>query len=138
MGLVRTEDIKEIAVHISQGVLVFVHKSSRKIMAMPEPEEGKNEWKAQCDKLEADDKNWLKIKTISMDDEIHLRKGFILEATDQHVKKQLTNALNRKKPLRNFTQVVESDEILNQHWRNYRKVAYQDWVSNYIIEAYNY
>ena len=138
MALLRPEHIKEIAKYVAMGEIVFVHKNSRKIQPMPKPEESVEEWKEKCAVLEADNKNWLKIKTVPLDDELHLRKEFIEEATNQHVKKQLSNALNRKNPMRNFQHVIESDEILHQHWRNYKKVAYQNWVTNFVIDQYNY
>ncbi len=138
MSILKSEQIKEIAIHVAEGIIVFVHKKTGQIRPMPEPEEEKDNWKETCDQLTADEKQWLKIIKVPFDDELHLRKGFIDDATDNHVKRQLTNALKRNNPMRNFQQVVEGDEILNIHWRNYRKSAYEYWVSNYIIDRYNY
>jgi len=142
MAVLRTEHIKEISSHVSEGVMVFGNKKTREIRAMigleSEEKLERAKWKSAFDLMQADEKNWLLISKIPLDDEIFLRKGFIVEATDNQVKRQLTNALNRKDPIRNFHQVVEGDEILNQHWLNYRKGAYQKWVSDFIIAAYNY
>jgi len=138
MALLKAEDIKEIAGHVSNGILVFVHKHTKEIRPLSDTENGAENWKAMFAELEADDKNWLKIMEVPLDDEIHLRKEFIEEVTDNNVKKQLTNALKRKNPIRNFQQAIQGDEILQIHWRNFSKGAYQDWVSNYIIDEYNY
>ena len=81
---------------------------------------------------------YLKIGKLSAESELRIMKDFPDELPDKSIRKQLSNALNRKNPVRNFMQVIESDMELNQHWRNFKVEEYQRWVSNMMIEAYIY
>ena len=65
-------------------------------------------------------------------------KEFLDEPMSKSVNKQLANALNRKKPVRNFNQAVNSDIELRQQWRNFNFEEAQRWVSNFIVDAYHY
>ena len=65
-------------------------------------------------------------------------KDFLLEVTDSSVKKELTNALRRKNPQRNFMQVIESRIDIGQHWRRFKSQQCEEYVRQVFIDEYNH
>jgi len=49
--------------------------------------------------------------------EIALAKDLIEELRDKSTRRELSNALNRKNPVRNFHNLMENNIDLYQHWR---------------------
>ncbi|MFK8009731.1 MAG: UPF0158 family protein [Saprospiraceae bacterium] len=133
--------IKEIAEEIALGNTCYVNRKSVKITTIDHSIEDPQKLATQeqtLAELERKIDKYLKIEKLSAENEMRIMKDFPEELPDKSVRKQLTNALNRKNPVRNFMQVVESDIALNQHWRNFKVEEYQRWVSNIMIEAYIY
>ncbi len=140
-SIVKPSVIKEIAREIARGNTCYVHKYSKKITSIDHTIEDEKTLAAQEQlqaELERKIENYLKIEKLSTEDQLVMRKDFLEELSDKTLRKQLSNALNRKNPIRNFNQAIESDLELNQHWRNFNFTEYQRWVSNFIIDAYNY
>jgi len=141
MSVLHTEIIKNIAREIAKGNTCYIHRFSKAITtidnSIDDPEEIAAQEKLQAER-ERKIKDYVKIEKPSTDDQLVMMGDFIDEFSDKSVRKQLSNALNRKNPVRNFMQTVEHDMELNIRWRNYRIEEYQRWVSNLIIDAYNF
>lgn len=141
MSIVHPSIIKQIAREIANGNTCYIHKSTKKITTIDHSTEDKKIIAAQNQvqsELERKMDNYLKFENLGPEDQLIIMKDFLEELPNKSVRKQLANALNRKNPVRNFKQAVESDIELNQHWRNFNFEEYQRWVSNSIIDAYNY
>ena len=141
MSRVQQASIKELAKEIAKGNTCYIHKANKKITSIDTASEdskvieNQEQLVAQIEK-KIDDH--LKIEPINKEDQMEIMGHFIEEVPDKSVRKELTNALKRKKPLRNFIQVIDSDMELRQHWRIFKFEEDQRWVSNFIIDAYNY
>ena len=139
MSKKKQATIKEIAREIARGNTCYINRKSVEITTIDHSIEDPEKLAAQEQKvaeLERKIEKYLKIEKLSAENEMMIMKDFPEELPDRSVRKQLTNALNRKNPVRNFMQVVESDIALNQHWKNFQVEEYQRWVSNILIEAY--
>lgn len=133
--------IKEIAREIAIGNTCYIQRHTAKITTIDNSIEDVELKAAQAltkAELEKKIENYVKIEKLSAKDELAIMNNFLEELSDRSVRKQLSNALKRKNPVRNFNMAVESDVVLNQHWMNFNVKAYQRWVSNAIIDAYNY
>lgn len=138
--------IKEIAQHLDSGSTCYINRNTGEIKVIENAKEVRAEGdeeaialrKAEVAELEAKSERFLKMEPMPSNYYLQVMRDFIEELREPDVMKQLSNALNRKKPMRNFTQVVSSDEILGQHWFNFKSEEYQRYVSNFIIDAYNY
>ncbi len=141
MSIVHPSIIKQISREIANGNTCYIHKSTKSITTIDNSTEDKkiiaSQKQAQSE-LERKIDNYLKFENLSPEDQLIIMKDFLEELPNKSVRKQLSNALNRKNPVRNFKQAIESDIELNQHWRNFNFEEYQRWVSNAIIDAYNY
>ena len=139
MSKKKQATIKEIAREIARGNTCYINRKSVGITTIDHSIENPEQLAAQeqtVAELERKIEKYLKIEKLSAENEMRIMKDFPEELPDRSVRKQLTNALNRKNPVRNFMQVVESDMALNQHWKNFQVEEYQRWVSNILIEAY--
>ena len=141
MSRLKQSAIKEIAREITIGNTCYIHRYSAKITTIDNSIEDPDLLAAQektLAELERKIENYVKIEKLSTEDQLVIMKDFLEELPDKSVRKQLSNALNRKNPVRNFKQAIESDMELNQHWGNFNFEEYQRYVSNFVIDAYNY
>ncbi len=130
--------VKEVAKELEQGNLCYVEKSSRSIVQITPDSKNTPETKAQIAKLEEHIERYIKIAPMTTAELIFVMKDFLLEVTDQEIKKELTNGLNRKNPTRNFLQITASRIDINQHWTLFKKEQYETHVEKHIITDYNY
>jgi len=141
---VKTATIKEIARHIEAGKICFIHRkkgSVKAIEVLTEGDAATEESQKELTALEENTKQYMKIPRLSDLDEINAMKDFLEEediSISKAIKKELTNALKRKQPMRNFLQVVNSGEELQQYWLNFKSKWTRVWVADYFIAAYNY
>lgn len=141
MSLIQKSAIKEIAREIALGNTCYIDRYSSEVTTIDHGIEDAEQLAAQAQtqaELERKIDNYVKIAKLTAAEQMVIMKDFLDEQPDRSVHKQLTNALSRKNPVRNFMQAVESDMALSQHWQNFNLSEYQRWVSDLIIEAYNY
>ena len=141
MSRLQSSAIKEIAREIAMGNTCYIHRYTA-VVTIIDNSTKDSELIMTQEQTQADiDKkieNYIKIEKLSSENQLVIMKLFLEEIPDRSVRKQLSNALNRKNPVRNFNQTIESDIVLNQHWMNFKFEEYQRWISNFVIDAYNY
>ena len=141
MSKLHQAAIREFARAIARGNTCYIHYTSRKITTIDHDIEDKKIIAAQEKEIaviELKMEDHLKIEPQNNEDQIEIMKYFIDEVPDKSIRKEMTNALKRKNPIRNFMQVIDSDMELRQRWRIFKFEEDQRWISNYIIDAYNY
>ncbi len=141
MSRLQQEAIKEIAREIANGNTCYIDKYSKKITTIDTSTEDVKliaDQEEAIVEIEKKIENHLKIEKLSTEDQLVIMEYFLEETADKSVRKELSNALKRKNPIRNFIQVIDSDIELVQQWRIFKFEEYQRWVSNFIIDAYNY
>lgn len=141
MSILPQSKINAMAKEIAIGNTCYIHRFTSKITTIDHSIEDTKLLAAQEEtqaELEKKIENYVKLEKLNAEDKLVIMNNFLEEVVDRSVRKQLTNALKRKNPARNFTTAVEGDMELNQHWRNFNVKEYQRWVANVIIDAYNY
>jgi len=141
MSIVQPAVIKQIAREIARGNICYIHRFSSKMTIIDDSLEDAKEIAVQNEAraaIEHKIEDYVKIEELTTENQLVIMKYFLDEIPDKSVRKQLSNALNRKNPTRNFLQMVDSDMDLSSHWRNFNYEEHQRWVSNFIIDAYNY
>ncbi|MGB0863615.1 MAG: UPF0158 family protein [Saprospiraceae bacterium] len=137
MTRIRKSTIKEIALAIARDKTCFLHRTAKKVTIIDHSAEDAKLIAAQA-KLEQKIGNFIKIEQFSTEEQLVIMRDFADELDNKSLRRELSNALNRKNPVRNFNGVIESNMDLNLHWRSYRMEEYQRWVSNFIADAYHY
>lgn len=133
--------VKAIAKQLDAGMICYVHKRTRKIVTVIDLEEGMNdteERQAKIQKLDKNTRDYMKVPRMSSFEAMHVRQDFIKEPINAGIKKELTRALNRKNPVRNFKNIIHSDEEIHQYWLNFKADWYAQWVEGYLLDTYFY
>ena len=141
MSILAQSVINEIATEIAKGKICYIHRYTTKVTSIDPSIEDPKSLAAQEQRLAEVEKkidSYVKIEKPNATNQLVIMERFLAEVSDRSVRKELSNALNRKKPARNFMTAVEGDMELNQHWRNFKIKEYQEWVAKLIIDAYNY
>ncbi|MCP4439345.1 MAG: hypothetical protein GY810_10435 [Aureispira sp.] len=141
MREIKKSVIKEIGKQIAIGNTCYLQRYTGKVTIIDNSTEDIKLIAAQEQtllELERKMENYVKIEKPSIENRLAIMKDFLDELPDKSVRKQLSNALKRNNPVRNFKKTIESDIELTQHWSNFKVKEYQQWVSNCIIDAYNY
>ncbi len=141
MYTIHQSAIKKIAEDIAIGNTCYVHLYSRKITTIDNMTEDikirEAQEKTQAE-LEHKISDYVKIEQPSTSDQLVMMEFFLEEISDKSIRKQLSNALKRKNPIRNFTQTVNSSIELSIHWENFNAKEHERWVADFIIDAYNF
>jgi hypothetical protein len=141
MSRLHQAAIKEIAREVAKGNTCYIDKYTKKITTIDTSTEDVKVIEAQDQaiiEIEKKIENYLKIEKLSTEDQLEVMEYFLEEIQDKSVRKEMSNALKRKNPVRNFNQIIDSNMELIQQWRIFKFEEYQRWVSNFIIDAYNY
>lgn len=141
MSTMPPKVINNIAEQIALGHTCYVHRYTAKISIIDDTIEDSKllvRQDALQAELERKISEYVKLKEPGAEDQLMMMRDFLEDQADKSVRKQLLNALNRKNPIRNFQIVVDSDIPLQIHWSNFKVEKYREWVSDFIIDAYNY
>ena len=138
---VQQSAIREIVKEIAKGNTCYMDRYTSKIITIDNSIEDMEEIAAQKQteiEIEKKIEKYVKLNKLSEKIQLMLMKDFLDEIVDKSVRKELSNSLKRKSPIRNFTREIESNLGLNQHWVNYNAKESERWVTNILIDAYNY
>lgn len=138
---VQQSAIKEIVREIALGNTCYMDRYTSKITTIDNLTKDVEIIATQEQARSAIEKKiekYVKLEKIGEKDRLMIMKDFLDEVVDKSVKKELSNALKRKSPIRNFTNEIESNMGLYQHWINFDAKESERWVTNFLIDAYNY
>ncbi|MDA9181899.1 UPF0158 family protein [Saprospiraceae bacterium] len=138
---VQQSAIREIVKEIAKGNTCYMDRYTSKITIIDNSIEDVEEIAAHKKteiEIEKKIENYVKLNKLSEKIQLMIMKDFLDEIVDKSVRKELSNSLKRKSPIRNFTREIESNMGLNQHWENYNGKESERWVTNILIDAYNY
>lgn len=133
--------IKGIVREIAMGNTCYMDRYTAKVTTIDnsiedvELKEAQEKTKAE---IEQKIEKYVKIEKLTEHNQLVIMRDFLEVVTDKSVRRELTNALKRKNPVRNFLSEVESDMGMNQHWSNFNATESQRWVTNYLVDEYNY
>ena len=138
---VQQSAIREIVKEIAKGNTCYMDRYTSKITTIDNSIEDVEEIAAHKKteiEIEKKIENYVKLNKLSEKIQLMIMKDFLDEIVDKSVRKELSNSLKRKSPIRNFTREIESNMGLNQHWENDNAKESERWVTNILIDAYNY
>lgn len=132
------ETAKEVAKLLEEGHMCFVERSTRDITPILLEEINSPENKTKISSIEHKISNYIKVEEMPNHTLLFNMQDFLEEVTDQDIKRELATSLKRKKPTRNFLQVVTSRFDINQHWKLFITKRYIAYVEKVFITDYNY
>jgi hypothetical protein len=140
MQTLTEEQIREIADQLDCGFRSFIHRVSNELLFVPdftnypyiEPEFFEEELK----KLEDNHADYIEIEKPSSHDSFEWMANFTDEIIDnKNLKNQLTRALNKKKPFKEFKFVIDNAGIYRQQWFVFKNEKLKQWVIDKLKEA---
>lgn len=127
------EIIKEIAEQLDFDFQAFVHKTTEKLLFIPNEDLYYNDeddpWSGDREELENNFSDYIKIEKWSSKEAFDVMAQFAEEVTHESFQQKLFDALNRKKPFREFKYVVENSEDYRESWFAFKNKWQQDYVT---------
>lgn len=132
---------KAVARQLDKGMICYIRRQSLKVTTIPDLEDGQEntpERQAQLEALEKNIKKYYKVPRMSFKEEMHIMQDFTNENISTSIKRELTKALKRENPVRNYMKIIQTDEHLEQYWINFKDDWYQEWVRGYLLDIYRF
>ena len=129
-----TEDqIKEIAEQLDCGFRCFVHKQTKELVFIPDtirnPDMDMGGWVEENEKLENNFLEYAEIEQLESHDSFRIMEEFAETLDDSNrLKDRLYEALNQRKPFRNFKNAVDNSGEYRQKWFDFKNQWLKNWV----------
>lgn len=134
--------VKEIAETLSMGLDVHIHKETGQLVSLPDSDDmaytDEEAWKEELDTLERDPEAYYQIERWSSREAYEIMESFAHQVPDAVMQEKLFDALDRRRPFRNFRDVLEDSEHYLQQWYDFEARRQQDYVKKeleWIISA---
>ena len=107
------EQIKEIAEELDMGFRCLVNKTNGELLFFPDTlklyDIDTEAWEEEIDKFENNPSDYAEIKALESWNSFEIMEDFIKTITDNNkLKEKLINALQRRKPFREFKYVIDN------------------------------
>jgi hypothetical protein len=140
MPTLTDEQIKEIAEQLDCGFRGFWHKQTSELLFVPDLNNdpfADTEWFADdLEKLENNFDDYIEIEKPHSSDSFEIMANFTEQLDDSNkLKNQLIDALNKKKPFKEFKFIVDNSGIYRQQWFDFKNEQLKQWVSDKFNEA---
>ena len=89
-------------------------------------------WEEEIDEIEENWPDYFQFEGMESHDSFRLMSDFIDTIDDQKLSNRLINALNKRKPFQNFKWEIDNSGEYRQHWFDYKKLRYIEWVKDQI------
>ncbi len=129
------EAIKEIAEDLDCGMICFVHKETKAVKSMIDPDNlyaEEEHWREDLDEIEREWDKYVKIDKMSSREAFQIMEAFAAQISDTTIQDRLYYALNKNKPFRNFKHEVDYNEEVRQQWFKFKATKYQEYVRTFL------
>src|SRR5680860_210302 len=127
-------ELKEIAENGSMGMLSFVHKITFEIEAYPDTnhildfDDSDEIWQELKEKLDQNLEDYIRIPPMMSYESFHIMEGFVEFVDDISFQHKLREALERRKPFRNFMLLIDNSRYRDD-WFKFKMEEAKKWVS---------
>ncbi len=132
--------IKEIAEQLDCGFRAYYHNITGELIFVPNADEFEPDtsaWAAEFQKLEADPSGYYEIERMSSSDVFQVMADYIEQLANPNLKAELLNALNKKKPFREFKQIIDNAGNFRQEWFDFKNESYYHWIAKQLRDSNN-
>lgn len=139
MPIITPETIKNIAEELEIGMLCFYHKTTGEVESYPKELEYsglEDMWEEVTDKIEANRDDYIEIEPMPGYLAFRVMEDFTNAVRDLRTRARLTDALSRKKPFRQFGDMLGYYPELRQEWFAYKTERYMEYVKDQIMDAF--
>ncbi len=126
------KQIKEIAEELSLGFKAYVHKQTGEYLFVPDPikmqDMDTTPWEDDIEKLEENSFDYYHIQTMESRDSFQIMVDFTEELPNTTLKNKLIQALNKRKPFREFKFVIDNSGDYRDKWFDFKNNREMEWV----------
>ena len=137
MKKLNEAQINDIAQNCLIGMLSFVHKETLEIIVYPDIrqnlyfDEHEELWAETRDKLDENIQDYIEIEPMASFESFKIRERFVSVVDDKLLQNKLIAALERRKPFRNFKNVVDYSNY-RQAWFDFELEQTMDYVKRIV------
>ncbi len=142
MTTLTEEQIREIADSLDCGLRSFWHKNTGELLFIPDlndnPYVDTELFEDDLEKLNNSFGDFIEIEKPQSNDSFEIMADFTEQVDNNKLKNELINALNKKKPFREFKFVIDNSGIYRQEWFDFKSAKLKQWVLDRFQEATHY
>lgn len=137
MATLTQEQIKEIADQLDCGFRCFWNRKSNELIFLPDPLKHPlmemEVWAEEMEKVDTDFDDIKVIEPLDSREAFEIMIEFTETLADSNkLKGKLINALNKRKPFREFKFVIDNSGEYRQQWFDFKACKMQEWVKREI------
>lgn len=133
------EQIHEIVENLDCGFRSFWHRETGELLFIPDfdnnPYADSELFEEDLEKLDDNFGDYVEIERPQSHDSYEIMADFTEQLDNSKLKKELENALNKKKPFREFKFVIDNSGIYRQQWFDFKNTQLKKWVIRKIQEV---
>ncbi|OQC44519.1 MAG: hypothetical protein BWX59_01860 [Bacteroidetes bacterium ADurb.Bin028] len=133
MNNTKTDNIKEIAEQLDCGFRAFIHKTTAKLLFVPDENNliaiDLEPWKEELEQLENNFTDYYEIDRWTSSEAFEIMSEFADQVSDNNLQSRLFDALRKNKPFRNFKFVIDNSGDFRQQWFDFKNKWQQDFVA---------
>jgi hypothetical protein len=131
--------IKEIAEQLDCGFRAFIHKTSGEAVFIPDeinyPDIEMEAWESEIELLKENYSDYHEIEKWTSNESFLIMADFAKQLTENsEFQHRLINALNNRKPFRNFKFIIENSWEYREQWFAFRNEKQQEYVEKKLNE----
>ncbi len=140
MTTLTKEQINEIADQLDFGFRCFWHRYNHDLVFIPDtirnPGMETEFFEEEIEKIDNDCNNYVEIQPLDSSDSFEIMADFAYQLRDNiQLTSELTSALARRKPFREFKFVIDNSGEYRQKWFDYKNQRLREWVEEKFKEA---
>ena len=124
--------IKEIADQLDCGFRAFYHKQTREFIFVPDTDKHMDwdveAWQDDLDKVEENFMNYHQINGMETTDAFQVMADFAEQQNDKKLQEKLINALNKRKPFKEFKFIIDNAGEQRENWFDFKNKRYIEWT----------
>jgi Uncharacterised protein family (UPF0158) len=133
---IKPEKIKEIAEMLDAGMICFYHKINGEMEYYPDmdrnPGFGEEMWTDVIEKVDENYSDYLRFEGISSFEAFRVMEYFIDDIEDIPLHNKFIDAISRKKPFRQFGDLLLYYPDLRQQWFAYKLERYIEFLKEQV------
>lgn len=124
--------LNDIADNMEAGFKCFLHRKTLEVVTYLDqdqyPDMDSEVWQEEIDKIFNDRENYIEIENMNSSESFKAMEDFVETVDDNILKIQLIQALENKKPFKNFKYQIDNSGGYREQWFAFRTNKNIDWI----------
>ena len=126
-------DINDIAQNLDMGMVCFIHNNTMELVYYPDPDQFHDDveefWGEDMKKVEDNTEDYIEIQKMDSSSSFKIMEDYTATIKNKKLRTQLLNALEKKKPFRNWKYIIDDTGQEREDWFKFKQERMELWVS---------